>query len=179
MSYNLTRRKFIKQASTIVLTVSALALAGCGPTSGGQISGSTDENGEKVIINEIKTSVGKQTRGDDNYSYLIEDVFKNETAEGNAEYGCHMWVSARDGIIYDNADSFVLYVDGQKLDDVTVEGAGMFPPSTSSYVTVKGPAPATGRLLKIVITVSDYAFRGDGIQGTIREKTIVSCETSV
>lgn len=187
MSYNITRRDFIKQAGTFALAAGAMTLVGCGSTSGGQISGSTGDDGEKIITNEIKTSIGKDTPVD-GYSYKIDDVFKNETAEKSIEYGYHVWVSApsNGGMIYD--DHFRLYVDGQKLENLIVDfsrglgsapGSGGLLPGSSTRVTVRGTSTIIGSQLKVEIVASDISFRGDGIPGTIRKQTIVSYEATI
>lgn len=61
MSYSITRRDFMKRAGVVIaLTTGTLMLGGCGSSSGGQVSGNTGEDGEKIITTEIKTQVGKE-----------------------------------------------------------------------------------------------------------------------
>lgn len=189
MSYSITRRNFMKQASEAMLVAGTMMLVGCGSSSGGSVSGSVGEDGEKIIVKNIKTSIGKEEVVEqyNHTTYKIEDVFKEKIDEESMWYGYHVFVSSGGCVLAD--ENFRVYVDGKKVDDTTINmglGLGNYVPGEggilsggATNVTVKGKAPVGGKQLKIEILAQDMSFTDGETGTTTREQTIITCETEI
>lgn len=190
MSYSITRRDFMKRAGVVIaLTTGTLMLGGCGSSSGGQVSGNTGEDGEKIITTEIKTQVGKEELVDryNSTKYTIKNVFKNEIDDENMWYGYDVLVSSAGCVLTD--ENFRIYVDGEKVSEKTISmglGFGNYVPGQGGIlsggettVTVKGKAPVGGKQMKIEILALDRDYTNGETGINTREQTFITCEIAI
>lgn len=192
MDYAFSRRDFLKCSSAIVLTISAASLSGCSSSGSssniGQVSGTVDEDGNKLIVNEVNVSIGKEYKIDNNYTYIVEDFFSSPIPNDSqyCYYGCHILVSSSiGGFLFD--DNFNFYVDGQPLTNLTVDcptgldktGSHSLMPGSSTKVTITGKALHGGQNLKVKIKVRDQVLSSDSSTYNTRTQIFLICQSNL